>query len=170
MGLSGKAWQCLAATLWLYGKRISEVVCLKTKDIFTTKRFLGIRFEVLKKESRSDEGIRKPFTKRITLDNPYTKYIIDYWENIKDLEEFMFPRKQTKTGHIYREYFWRVLKKVSPDLSSHLFRHSLATTMAEEDATAYEMVTWFDWDRTDTALDYIKRSGRLTRRLSRRKW
>jgi len=42
--------------------------------------------------------------------------------------------------------------------------------MAERGATAYELVNWFDWDRVETALEYVKRSGRMTEKLSERKW
>lgn len=203
MGLSGDAWQCLVAILWLFGKRISEVIRLKSADLLIYNddetNQLIVRFLVLKKESLKDTGVLRLYTKRITLDNPYTKYIMNYMESFtinqwnamidkwKDTEafndpnaaysdflddeiDFLFPRKQCKTGHIFREYAWHVLKMVKPDISSHLFRHSLATQMAEEGATAYEMVNWFDWERTDTALEYIRRSGRLTERLSSRVW
>lgn len=170
MGISGSAWQCLVAILWLFGKRIGEVVRLKTEDIFIKDNQLCIRFLVLKKKTREDPGVLRLYTKRITLDNPYTDYVIDYWEPNKDRERFLFPRPSTKTGHIFREYAWAVLKMVKEDISAHLFRHSLATQMAEDGASAYELVTWFDWDRTDTALEYVRRSGHLTERLSGRKW
>jgi integrase len=168
-GLSGNAWQALVAILWLFGKRIGEVVNLKSSEVFTTNSELCIRFKILKKESRRDSGVRKTFTKRITLENEYVPFVLDYWDSIKHLEGFMFPRSQTPTGHIYRQYAWSVLKSLKPDISYHQFRHSLATHMAEDGASANELVSWFDWDGTDTALEYVKRGGTLTERLSKRK-
>ena len=161
-GLSGKAWQALIAILWLFGKRIGEVVNLTISDVFTTSSELCIRFKVLKKESRSDPGVRVTFTKRITLENEYVPFVLDYWESIKHEERFMFPGSRTATGHIYRQYAWSVLKSLKPDINFHQFRHSLATHMAEDGASVDELVSWFDWDRTDTALEYVKRGGALT--------
>ena len=168
-GLPGIAWQCFVSILWLYGKRVSEIVSLKTDAIRIDPNYLNILFHVLKKARKKDPGIKRPFTKRVTLENPYTKYIIE-WKNQLGYSEYLFPRPQTKMGYIYRQYAHEVLKSISLRISSHLFRHSLATQMAESGATAYELVNWFDWDRTDTALEYIRRSGQMTQRLSNRKW
>lgn len=168
-GLPGIAWQCLVSIMWLYGKRISEIVSLKTRAVRIDLNYLTILFLVLKKRSRRDPGLQSPFTKRVTLDNEYTKYVTDWWNQNRE-QEFLFPRPQTKMRHIYREYAHHVLKEISPRISCHLFRHSLATQMAENGATAYELVNWFDWDRTDTALEYVRRSGQMTERLSNRKW
>jgi len=167
-GLPGRAWQCLISIMWLFGKRVSEVICLKTSDIEVFDNYLIIRFIVLKKRKKS-KGIIRTYTKRITLDNPYTEFIVKWWNEIKN-GEYLFPRPQTKMGHIYRQYVNEFLKKVKVEISPHLFRHSLATRMAEREATAYEMINWFDWDQTDSALKYIRRSGQMTQRLSNRKW
>lgn len=168
-GLPGVAWQALVSILWLYGKRVSEVVSLKTQAVRVNDEYLAILFNVLKKKGRKDPGVLRPFTKRVTMENIYTNFVITWWE-INTGETFLFPRPQTKMGHIYRQYAHLALKEISPRISSHLFRHSLATQMAEQGATAYELVNWFDWDRTDTALEYVRRSGAMTKRLSDRTW
>jgi len=168
-GLPGVAWQGLISIMWLYGKRISEIVSLKTEAVRIDLNYLNILFLVLKKRAKKDPGIQYPFLKSVTLDNEYTKYVLDWYDQIKE-GEFLFPRSQTKMGHIYRQYAHNVLKEISPRVSCHLFRHSLATQMAENGATAFELVNWFDWDRTDTALEYVKRSGKMTQRLSNRTW
>ena len=169
LGLPGQAWQALVSILWLFGKRVSEVVPLKVDEVSIDGGDLVIRFKVLKKREEPS-AIKRTYTKRITLENPFTKYVTSWLNEIKDHEKFLFPRSQTKMGYIYRQYAHLVLKEISPKISSHLFRHSLATQMAENGATAYELVNWFDWDQTDSALKYIRRSGRLTQRLSDRKW
>ena len=167
--LPGVAWQALISIMWIYGKRISEIVNLKTQAIRLNEEYLAILFNVLKKRRRKDPGVRRPFSKRVTLENPYTDFVIKWYEQINH-EVFLFPRPQTKTGHIYRQYAHLVLKEISPQISCHYFRHSLATQMAENGATAYELVNWFDWEKTDTALAYIRRSGAMTQRLSDRVW
>ena len=177
MGLRGKAWQCLVAILWLFGKRISEIVCLRTTDLSIRNEYLAITFSILKKRKRRKDGtpnLTPPprRTKRITLENPYTQYVVDYWESIKDREMFMFPRKETRTGHIYPKYVWDVIQKLDlpQPVWTHLFRHSLATAMAEDRATAYELKTWFDWEKITTADEYVSSVGLSTKRLSDRKW
>jgi len=169
MGLPGQAWQAFVSLLWLFGKRVSEIIPLRVNELGIEKEDLFVRFKVLKKR-KDPSGIKRTYTKRITLDNPYTDYVLHWWNKIKEHETYLFPRPQTKTGHIYRQYANNVLKKIGFDLSPHLFRHSLATQMAEKKATAYELINWFDWDQTDSALKYIRRSGTLTQRLSDRKW
>ena len=170
-GIPGIGWKALISIMWLFGKRVSEIVPLRTKDVRINEGLLFILFTVLKKESSTDPGLRRPFQKRITRENPYTVAIIEWWRKMgEDGETFLFPRAQTKMGHIYRQYAHLVLKEISPQISAHLFRHSLATQMAENGATAYELVNWFDWDRTDTALEYVRRSGAMTQKLSNRKW
>jgi len=168
-GIPGMGWQALISMMWIFGKRVSEIISLRTKDIRVDGEYLYVLFLVLKKEARTDPGILRPFLKRITLENPYTEIIIQWWKVVQE-GEFLFPRRQTKMGYIYRQYAHLVLKEISPIISSHLFRHSLATQMAEDGATAYELVSWFDWDRTDTALEYVRRGGAMTERLSKRKW
>jgi len=172
--LPGTAWQCLIAIMWLYGKRISECVSLTNGAVRVTKtgkrEYLSVAFNVLKKRSYKDPGIKRPFVKRVIRENPYTDYILNWHTKAKDGHRFLFYRQQTKMGYIYRQYANQILNKISPRISPHLFRHSLATQMAEEGATAYQILNWFDWDRTDTALEYIKRGGRMTQELSDRKW
>ena len=169
LGIPGLGWQALISIMWLFGKRVSEIINLRTQDVRVDGEYLYILFTVLKKRSFTDPGLRMPFQKRITLENPYTEFIVEWMERVED-QEFLFPRSETKMGHIYRQYAHLVLKEIRPDISAHLFRHSLATQMAEDGATAYELVNWFDWDRTDTALEYVKRGGAMTERLSKRKW
>jgi len=168
-GLPGQAWQCLIAIMWLFGKRVSEIVPISTKSVYTDDGDLAVQFTVLKKKSYQDPGVRMPFTKRVTLENPYTNYVVDWHAKALD-KPYLFYRSQTKMGYIYRQYANNVFKEISDRISPHMFRHSLATQMAERGATAYELLNWFDWDRTDTALNYIKRSGRMTEKLSSRTW
>jgi len=168
-GLPPEAWQCLIAIMWLYGKRISETVPLIVETVRISK-YLSIGFTVLKKKSYKDPGVKLRFNKRVTRKNPYTDYVVNWHKEIKGSHHFLFYRPQTKMGYIYRQYANEVLKSISDRVSPHLFRHSLATQMAEEGATAYQLINWFDWDRTDTALEYIRRSGRMTQELSDRKW
>jgi hypothetical protein len=42
--------------------------------------------------------------------------------------------------------------------------------MAEKGATEEDLMHWFDWDRVDTAHEYVKRGTKLTEKYSERTW
>jgi len=179
--------QCAMALAWMFGKRINEILKIKREDIYTDDHYLFVRFFVSKKASRKDQPVPKPYLKRITLRNPYTKFVLNYIEPIK--EGYIFasnskPRTkrffdkrmnvwreyQREGGHITPETAYYHLKKLAPKTWWHLFRESLATEMAERGATEEKLMHWFDWDRVDTAHEYVKRGIKLTEELSERTW
>jgi len=67
--------------------------------------------------------------------------------------------------NIQARYWFR---KANPNAWFHLFRESLATKMAEHGATEEELMHWFDWDRVDTAHEYVKRGTKLTEKWAER--
>lgn len=169
--------QCLIAIAWIFGKRINEILKVTKEDIFIREGYLYIRFTVSKRKLVSSETVigedGKPhrklklepltpkFTKRITLRNPYVKYILDYISTIQEGQ--VFPNMSRQLAHYY-------LKKVNPKAWFHLFRHSLATEMSERGATEEKLMNWFDWDRVETAHNYVKRGTKLTEEYSERTW
>lgn len=181
MDLPGVAWSCLFAVFWAFGKRVSEIVELRTTDITVRGNDLAVTFTIRKKVRKSKDGIPIPEdkwgtpprrTKRLTLDNKYAQIIRDYWESIKDKGGFLFPRYQTKMGHIYPRYVWNAIREMGFEqpIWSHLFRHTLATELAQNDVGAFEMKTWFDWEKIDTADSYVSAAGVSTKKVSGRKW
>lgn len=193
--------ECLIAMLWLFGKRIMEILVLKRKNVWVEGHFLYARFFVLKKK-RAHEVIPVTTVKKITLSNPYTKYVLDYLDRLgEDPEKPMFPGrsrgktftvratlfkkmedgstrevlkqyKYTRTikGIMCPEVAWKVVKSLNPSAWLHLFRESVATTMAEHEATEEELMHWFDWERVETAHKYVKRGTKLIEKWSERKW
>ena len=158
---SSEPWlACLIALAWIFGKRINELLRLTKEDIRQDNQFLYVRFHVSKKKTRTDQPIPKPFLKRITLNHPGVEYIETYLQQIESGPLFHCSRQ---LAHYY-------LKKVNPKAWFHLFRESLATEMAEHGATEEKLMHWFDWDRVDTAHEYVKRGTKLTEELSERTW
>jgi len=153
--------QCLIGLSWIFGKRISENLKVKKSDLWTDKEFLYVRFYVGKKKSRTSSPILKPYLKRINLEHPAVPYILNYIKNLET--EKLFPKKTRQLALYY-------LKRINPKAWFHLFRESLATEMAERGASEEELLHWFDWDRVDTAHEYVKRGTKLTERLSKRTW
>jgi integrase len=156
-----KAWlPCLIALLWLFGKRISENLAL-TKDSFSwDNEYLYVRFNVLKKRKRKDPSVPRPYVKRITRQHLGTEIIINYVNQCGQGKIFKVSRQ------LARYYF----RKVTDQAWFHLFRESLATEMAEHGATEEDLMHWFDWDRVDTAHEYVKRGTKLTEKWSERTW
>ena len=62
--------------------------------------------------------------------------------------------------------YW--LKAIDPDIWPHLFRHSLATMIAEKGASAFELKAFFDWDDIRTATRYVRESDELSQKWATR--
>ena len=153
-----RALICLA---WIFGKRINELLKVAKEDIHTDDQYLYIRFYVSKKRTRADIPVPKPYMKRITLRNAYVKPILEYANGVTS--GLLFEGMSRQLALYY-------LKKVNPQTWFHLFRESLATEMAERGATEEKLMHWFDWDRVDTAHEYVKRGTKLTEEYSERVW
>jgi len=151
----------LIGMLWIFGKRISEVLKVRKKDVWVEGEYLMVYFTVLKKPGIKEQPIEKRYLKRIKRIHPYAQFIIDCAKGLKP-DDLLFPITRTKA--------WRLLKRMNPDIYPHFFRHSLATSMAERGATEYELMHWFDWDRPSTAAKYIKRGTKLTEKWSDREF
>ena len=182
--------KCLLALLWIFGKRISEILKVRRGDIFTRKGYLYVRFTVLKKRGLKERPIPEKRLKRITLQNPYAKLIINWTNRFERAGSYIFPgrvRERTfnvvkkETGKVYtyhqdaeprmsRELAYKILKGINPKVWLHLFRSSVATEMAERGATEEQLMAWFDWDRYDTAHEYVKGGPKLTAKWAKRTW
>ncbi len=178
--------QCILAMLWIFGKRITEVVRLKRRDIWSDGLFLYARFTVLKKKKKAVIPIT--YVKRIRADHPYAHYVLDFVAKIGDKEAYVFPGETRKrkirvkmpkktyeyatsdAGHISSNKVWKIVKFLDSLAWCHLFRHSVATIMAEEGATESELMSWFDWTDPKVAHGYVSRGPKLTERLSERNW
>ena len=154
--------KALIALSAIFGKRISEILKLQKTDLRVDDRYLYVRFLVSKKRTRKDAPIPKPYLKRITLKHPLVPYILDYVKVIED--QTLLFNGMTRQRALY------YLKKVNPQAWFHLFRESLATEMAERGATEEQLMHWFDWDRVDTAHEYVKRGTKLTEQYAERTW
>ena len=152
--------KALISLAWLFGKRINELLNVRKEDIYVRDGYLYVRFFVSKKKKRTDPPVPKPFLKRITLKNPFVKYVLKYAEAVESGKLFRMSRQLAL-------YY---LKKANGKAWFHLFRESLATEMAERGATEEKLMHWFDWDRVDTAHSYVKRGTKLTEEYSERTW
>lgn len=158
----------LIAMLAAYGKRITEVLMVKVKDITIddTEKFIVTRFYILK--SRPKAGIMKVRHKRLAIDHWTARFILPFIQG-RDPEGHVLP-SYGPSGHVHRKTAWLWLKMLDPDIWPHLFRHSLATMMAEQGATAFELKAFFDWDDIRTAMRYVRETEALSEKWAKRKF
>jgi integrase len=179
------------ALLWVFGKRINEIMRLKADDLWTDEKYLYCRFFVGKKKTRTAPIIPERYLKRINLNHPSVKYIQE-WQNITQ-KGYLFPAKtlpssikvnrtwivngkehkntynyQNSGGYIQPNLVRYYLKKANKKIWPHLFRHSLATEFSERGKTVQQLMDWFDWSSPRQAVEYVQRGPGLTKELSDR--
>ena len=188
--------KALVCILYLFGKRISEVLALKRKDFWTKQGYFYVAFNVLKKKSRTELAAPQRKVKRVSVkaSGTFALPIIDYVKGLTDMEMPLFPGrchphtkiiriKDKQTGQIKKEYryefkreglmsrvhAYKILKALNHEAYPHWFRHSLATELAEQGFTPHELKDWFDWSRYSTAVHYVEGMPSMTERISKRK-
>jgi integrase len=167
VGLYGDAWQCLFSMFWVFGARIGEVVrVLKADCKVIDDEYLQVMFNVEKKR-----GEENRFAKLISIENPYVKQFI-LPHTIRCRSNYLFSAEKTKMGYIYPKYVWDVIQKMEfkQPVWSHLFRHTLASDMADHGIDPHQMKTWFSWSSIAMADTYVTKAGMNTKALSDRKW
>lgn len=189
--------ECLLALLRIYGKRIMENLPLQRRDFRTDKETLLVNFFVLKKHTKSKMEAR--VWKAITLTHPLAHYVLDYIQTIKEPTAYVFPgrskpreysinrkfmnkenKEETKTytykrdfgGFMSQNKAWKTIKFLNPDAYNHLFRHSLATEIAEHGGTEDQLLGFFDWSERSAPIahSYVKKGPTLIKDLTSRTW
>jgi len=159
--------RCLIAILYGFGCRVSEAISLRRGDVRIVRKSLAIRFPL--KKRRPVGGVRPSIERRLAISHYLSSYILDWIAKLpEDPDAWLFPSR--KGGHISRVWVWMKLKEIDEKLWPHLFRHSLATLMAEHGASAFDLVSWFGWSSLDTALKYVRLTGPLRTRWSKREF
>lgn len=153
----------LLAMLIAYGKRISEIMCLRREDFTITEETINVRFKILKVKPKS--GIMKIRSKKLSKNHWTARFILEHLETVQD--GYVLP-SYGRTGHITPRMARIWLKAIDPDIWPHLFRHSLATMMAEHGATAIELRRFFDWESITQALAYVQDSPQLEAKWTNR--
>ena len=105
---------CLIAILTLFGKRISEVITLKRKDVWEKRNYLYIRFRLLKKKQKK-EKIGEPIHKTLRIHKEksweLSQFIVKWVNQLPHSESYLFSGKSRphmqvvrnkKTGKIYK--------------------------------------------------------------------
>ena len=187
-----KAMVCI---LYLFGKRVSEVLSLKRKDFWTKQGFLYVSFSVLKKKSRTELLTPQRKVKRVSIKNSeaFVIPIVTYVGSLADVDMPLFPGRSyphtqivkvkdkitglvkkeyryevRREGGMSRQHAYKILKALNHEAYPHWFRHSLATELAEQGFTPHELKDWFDWSKYETAVSYVEGMPSMTERISKR--
>jgi integrase len=146
--------RCLLALLGAFGKRISETLQIRFRDIRIDPTHISIQFRLGKRQPQG--GILRPSPwKKLSRNHYLAGYIEAYLDSLEGLGEgFIFP-SYGESGHLTDRWARYKLDQLSEDIWPHLFRTSLATLMGEARATAFEIKEFFDWKDLRTAQKYV---------------
>jgi integrase/recombinase XerD len=129
----------LLEILYASGMRVSELVSLKISDIQTRSNDTYLKPYIIVNGKGEKERLVVIHNKAIEAIQKYLK-ILSEFTNEKN-EKWLFPSKIAKEGHITRQYFGKLLKKIAIDsnidpskLSPHKIRHSFATHLLNHGA------------------------------------
>lgn len=155
-----------------YGKRVSEIIALRRAEVRIEEDFINTRFLILKRDSES--GIL-PYRWKKLVRSHYTCEFIEPWVKSRPSPgSYVFPALRTRgldgPGHVSRQCIWSWMKGLDPNIWPHLFRHSLATQMGEEGATAYELKSFFDWASIRTSERYVRETPIIRDKWTRREF
>lgn len=137
--------------LWETGGRISEVLNLKWKHVFNDDGLWKVKFTESKTMQRS-----VPFRKA-------SSYVLD-WKaesNHSRPDDWVFHRLSDSELVSYRgmqAQVQRAFGKVETDFrhNFHAFRKSRATYLASKGFNVYQLMKFFGWTNSETALYYVK--------------
>lgn len=123
--------------LYASGMRISELISLKLSHLQISNQYIkpyilitgkGEKERIIAINQKSIQALQKYLTVR----DKFIKLKTDQW---------LFPSKQSSQGHITRQYFAKILKKISMEadiniknISPHKVRHSFATHLLNNGA------------------------------------
>jgi integrase len=186
---------CLLALVWIFAKRIGEILRLQKEDFTFGKEFLYVKFLLEKK--RVKEGEQLPYQDMpVRLDHPLVqRFILPYIQKIE--KGYIFRShstdriKRTIDDHGYgkvREYevkggyltasrATQMLKELDRNMYWHWFRHSVATTLTyPEDrggmgADVLELMEFLGHSDPKQSIIYVRQSGQKTMAIAeKRTW
>ena len=195
--------KALIATSWIWFKRGGEVLGLKRKDVALTDQEILVTFSIQKKQKRcricptceTKNGFRSKYcreckadlsqiemnqegnvyivTKRKTLHNKFTQYLVDWLTEFDKLTEakegWFFPALRVVFTSAYFDFgsqrhmtvqnFDRILKRLDPNMTSCLFRYGGAEKYLVLGYTPYELKEIGDWSSSKMPEVYAERKG-----------
>ena len=137
----------LMAFLYEWGPRISEALKLQTTDLSIKRGKLVADLLTLKRRWRGPVPPRRLVGRPLTSD--FVRLFQAYYTMLPPGKVWPFGRTKA----------WYLIKKVNPQASPHLFRHTRASLMAEETGDPFKLWQFFGWTNFNTAISYVHMRG-----------
>lgn len=161
----------MISLLYMYGMRPSEAMYMHGYDVWVQKPlkeedpcWLFVKVPTHKNKKGAPHR-----TLKVRAEGLFVETVLEYVGARRDL---LHERgRDIARGRLWpysRSTYYNVFKKVDPDSSPYLCRHTRAFRMAEGGATSEELRDWFGWADTRPAAWYIQASGRLAQGLAER--
>ena len=173
--------QALFSVLWVWGPRINEAIRLEKRDITILTHEIKVRMPLSKKRKHHRKTIFEKYGIRYT-DNQihidtdtHTKTNTEAYHFLKanletpGLAPLLEYLKQAPDGKLFRfsiRTAQRKLHQANPNTSTHWFRHTRATRLAERTDDILAMVDWFGWADARPAFIYVQMTGKQAARLA----
>lgn len=159
----------LMAFMYLLGCRVSEALRLKKDKIWFDNEAMYAKVFVLKRNKTRADGTKKDssfeHTVKISLNAPFVDVIREYWDKVLPEQKIWIYSANPNSNRVIA---WCEMKKVSPKIWPHLFRHTRMTRLAEQGATEMQLMTWAGWSDARPAKDYVSRSSTLIEELGKK--
>ena len=145
-------FKAMIATLWITGHRVSEVLMLKKTDVYSDDEWVYFTFHVLKRKEEFVHTIKVPKKKE------HVDIILEWKDTCEEEKIFDFTRQ-------YAHY---IIKNLNKEIHPHMFRHTLATNLANRGANKYELDAWFGWAGWNTSDRYVEKGTALIENVAKR--
>jgi integrase len=153
------------------GKRRSEVAGLEVLDLEVKGKYLSVTFTVAKKRRGSIMSKRRE--KLLSLRDPWTRPILEYWEWMRTEQpgcRYLFPTtfysplsnslRLSPDSHLSGRQLLRIVKRVNPEAWCHLFRETVGAEIVRRDPSImspFRVMRRLDLESYTTAFNYMKR-------------
>lgn len=134
--------------LALTGGRISEIKEIKAGDIEVIDDNCWTLSILTKKQRPKQWQIPPRRTLKFPRDVMFEKIIKPYINNSKLSSSQKLFKKSTV-------FYYKKLKEANPEVYPHLFRHSLATRLADSGVDSYDLKEWFGWKSVMMSDKYV---------------
>lgn len=146
----------LMLVLYYYGLRISEALSLEKRnfkiyrDKKSDKEYLQVTTRTLK--NRKD----KSRTLYVPINQPY----------IMELYQFVRASPDNQVFNISRQWARVLIQRLMPNVSPHVFRHSILNGLAQDEETEFALQSFAGWSDSRPAKSYVQRVS--TRKIADR--
>ena len=136
--------QAIIAFYYIFGTRVSEPFYMKKDDIWLDEDWFCVKI----RREKTKGILPKIDTLKVKTDTVFLHYLIAHWSSLNDGDRVWDFGNNTNT---FRNYVWRLMKRLNADVWPHLFRHSRNEYLRRKGFTTAQRMSWFGWIDPSTA-------------------